>query len=341
MTIKLESLKHFEHPSDSMLVYSKPSNAVLSYHCLKWEYTWRNNDFFTKAIGIYQLFMNLFKLGFIDKKADFSTVICQSRYLVFKSIPQLQPFADGWKDMLTRRKSKFEDGINPSIAIKDYLLRKYATLLPKYFHKTIAIIKKISNSLYKQYGYRGLLVDYKTTPWPIDIIIEVAINNGFPYMGDHYDVDSEPTIDVKAIKIYDERRNSLHKYSYDGDVLLSIDFSKTDETIINDIRLLIRQIRRENDIDPVYVDSEEREIKDKTKTKLSLKDYKTRLLGLWLADYKELYECGGAPAIEALRDTGYLERCGIKDNARALMRLIAATERCIAAADVLPITSTH
>lgn len=340
MAIKLESLKHFEHPSYLIPVYSKPSITVMAYRRLKWEYTWRNDNFFNNAIDIYNKFVFLFKSGYIDINSDYSMVICQNRYQVFKSIPQLQPFAEDWEWMLTRKeRSKFEDSHNSAVAIKDYLVRKYATLLPKNFHKTIALIKKASKKLNNQYGYPGIFLNYETTPLPIRIIIESAFINSFPFMGEYDRQESGQVIDSKAIKIYDEKRYSLHKYDYDGDVLLSIDFSKTDETIINDICLLIRQIRRETHLNPIYIDSEEREIKDKTKTKLSLKDYKTRLLGLWLTDYKEMHECGGTPAIEALRGTDYLARCGVKDNERALMRLIAATERCIAAADVLPITS--
>jgi len=341
MAIKLEAVDGFEHPSYWMLVYNKPSHVVLSYRCLKWEYTWRNDDFFTKAIDVYQSFIKLFNLGFIDKKANFSTVICQNRYLKFKSIPQLAPFADNWKLMFDRKNmSIFEDSRNKARAIKDYLIRKYATLLPKEFHKSIASIKKRTRTLHRKYGFNGIFLDYETTPRPIEVIIECAAIGGFPYVGDYDEIDSGHTIDSKAIKVYDYKRYSLNKYDYDGDMLISIDFSKTDETIINDIRLLLYNYKKKNHLEPIFIDSEEREIKDKTKTKLSLKDYKTRLLGLWLADYKELHECGGAPAIGALRETGYLERCGIKDNERALMRLIAATERCIAAADVLPITST-
>jgi len=345
MAIKLEAFEHINHPSDFIPVYSKESVTVLAYRQLKWEYTWRNDDFFTKSVEIYNKIIELSKLGFIDKKANFSSIIHPTTYVeLFKSIPQLQFFVDDWELIFTRKESKFENVVNASIAIKDYLVRQYAVLLPKYFHKKLAIVRQLSRRLYNKYGYRGLFIDYQTTPFPPEVGIFAALDGWFPRA---LDSDKEKlnhgesgfTIDPRAIKIYDWKKYSSNKYDYDGDVLLAIDFSKTDETIINDIRLLIRQIRRKNHLEPVYTNSEELEIKDKTKTKLSLKDYKTRLFGLWLADYKDLHECGGVPAIEALRKTGYLERCGIKDNERALMRLIAATERCIAAADVLPITS--
>jgi len=346
VAIKLDFFPHLNHPSDLIPVYSKESVTVLAYRQLKWEYTWRNDDFFTKSIEIYKKIVELFKLGFIDKKADFSSIIHPATYVeLFKSILQLQFLVDDWDLIHTRKKSEFEEGINAAIAMKNYLVRQYAVLLPKHFHKKVAIIRQLSSRLYNKYGYRGLLLDFRTSPLSPELIILAALDGYFPRALelDRKEIrhgDSGFTIDSRAIKIYDWKKYSSHKYEYDGDVLLSIDFSKTDETIINDIRLLIRQIRRENYLEPIYTNSEELEIKDKTKTKLSLKDYKTRLLGLWLADYKELHECGGSPAIEALRKTGYLERCGIKDNERALMRLIAVTERCIAAADVQPITST-
>jgi len=282
--------------------------------------------------------MHLFKLGFIDKNADFSSVICQNRRKIFRSIVPLQSFADDWSDRFFHDEElDYDTRKRKALETRKELIDRYARLLPKEFHQVIARIKKASKGLEQQYGYAGIFLNSTTMPIPLECMIEHASKCvSFPYRG-----EDDTVIDSKAIKVYDWKKYSLNKYNYSGDVLLSIDFSKTNETILNDIKLLISQVRGVPMLETVFVDSEEREIKDKTKTKLSFKDYKTRLLGLWLVDYKYLHECGGSPAIEALRETGYLERCGIKDNERALMRLIAATERCIAAADVLPITSTH
>ena len=189
--------------------------------------------------------------------------------------------------------------------------------------------------------------DYETTPRTIAHLINSLCfmrqdNNVERYMS----LFKKPTIPTKAITIYDEKRYNTNEYEYEGDMLLSVDMSKTDTTILNDIKLLIKRHRNRKSCleDTTYINSEKAEIMQQTKTKLSFDDLGRRLIGLYLYDHCYLFECGGPTAIKALSKEDYLERLGLQSllndpQYRQLLRLLANAKQCIESANVKPIVS--
>jgi hypothetical protein len=338
MAIRLEGYEFLSHPSNHIPVNSKPCPQIHSYRVLKWEYTWRNEYFFTKAMELYINLINLTKEGIIEWEATLSHVICDNWYLRFKCFKALRNRVEEW-DFDEFKDMDHDECIKNIQAKAKELRRLYVHSIPIYAHRIIAKSRKTSRRLKKEYGYSSILLEHSTTPWPIDIIIEIISDGLFP-------ARMEQTIDTKAITVYDNKKYNTNKYDYVGDILLSIDFSKSDDTILNDIKLLIKEHRnRKSCLDePIFIDSEKAEIIHKTKTKLSIDDLKRRLIGLYLFDYCDLYECGGPTAIKALAETGYVAQLGLQSllddpQHRQLLRLLANAKKCVESANVLPIVN--